>query len=58
MTTLLFAAMNVVTNGEFIAWDVHPLGTERVECAAKKSLSLKPETMLIFILAFANSNCN
>ena len=58
MTTLLFAAMNVVTNGEFIAWDVHPLGTEHVECVVKKNVSLKPGTMPISSLAFANSNCN
>ena len=58
MTTLLFAAMNVVTNGEFIAWDVRPFGTEHAECVVRKSVSLKPETMAIFTLAFANSNCN
>ena len=58
MTTLLFAATNVVINGEFIAWDVRPLGTEHAECVAKKSVSPKPETMLIFILAFANLKNN
>jgi hypothetical protein len=47
----LFAVKNVVDNKECIALGAHLLGWALVVFATKKSLSLKPETTLISLLA-------
>ena len=54
----MFHAKNVALNGAYIALDARPLGTEFVMFAEKTSVLLKPETMLIFILAFASLRNN